>query len=350
MKVESVQLQLASSHALQQRDSVQTTFVRAAAGSAGAPAGAAASTGNAAGVNAGATAGANAAVSLTVASVPSTVVNLSAQGVAFENSDPEQGLKSDKRYLLVKALFESLGLAFDDSSISTVDLKSAPAAPAAGTILTRTHIQSEAEQTGFVAKGQVTTSDGQKIDFNLQVNLQRSHSEQSTATISVGPKVKDPLVLNLDGNSAQLTDVKFSFDLNADGQAENISFVTGGSAFLALDKNADGKINNGSELFGPGTNDGFAELAAYDSDHNQVIDENDAVFSQLRLYNKDANGQDQLATLAEKGVGAILLAHADTPFAIKDGQNNLQGQLRASGVYLRENGGIGSVQQVDLRV
>ncbi len=67
-------------------------------------------------------------------------------------------------------------------------------------------------------------------------------------------------------------------------------------------------------------------------------------------FNKDAAGQDQLATLAEKGVGAILLAHADTPFEVKDAQNQLQGRLRASGVYLRESGGVGSVQQIDLRV
>lgn len=340
MKIETLQVQLASSHAQKTVDTVQTTVRRAPpAPPVAATAGTAASSASA-----------------------SSVVNLSAQALEAEAADPEQNLRNDKRYLLIKALYESLtGLAFDDSGpdlqvAETQGKAPAPAAataasPPAGLTVTSRETRTETEQTSFVAQGHITTSDGQKIDFNFQLNLQRSQTEQSTATLQIGgPKVKDPLILNLDGSSAQLTDAQFSFDLNADGQPENISFATGGSAFLALDKNGDGKINNGGELFGPGSGNGFTDLAAYDLDRNQVIDENDAVFAQLRLYGKDESGQDQLATLAEKGVGAILLAHADTPFELKDAQNRLQGQLRASGVYLRESGGVGSVQQVDLRV
>ncbi len=321
MKIESLQVQMASQHSASQRTMTQTTITDSTSKRPPSPPPAA-----------------------------STQVSLSPQAEAI--SDNEQALEADPNYALVKALYEQItGLPFNDAQL---DLQhpaaQAPAAPVREVTLTHKEIHTEAEQTQFSAQGHVTTADGRQIAFDFQFNLQRSHTQASSATLQVGPKVKDPLVLNFDGGSAQLSDGKVSFDLNGDGQAESVSFVTGGSGFLAIDKNADGVINNGTELFGPGSGDGFAELAAYDADQNQVIDENDPVFSQLRVFNKDAAGQDQLATLAEKGVGAILLAHADTPFEVKDAQNQLQGRLRASGVYLRESGGVGSVQQIDLRV
>ena len=65
-----------------------------------------------------------------------------------------------------------------------------------------------------------------------------------------------------------------------------ISFVGSGSGLLALDKNGDGIINNGTELFGPNTQDGFSELSKYDSDGNGWIDENDSVYDNLRICGK----------------------------------------------------------------
>lgn len=125
---------------------------------------------------------------------------------------------------------------------------------------------------------------------------------------------KDPLVINFAGTAAQLTDTKFSFDLNADGTAEQVSFLAGGSGFLALDKSGDGKINDGSELFGPATGQGFQELAAYDDDHNQWIDENDSLYTQLCLFNKDVQGNDVLSTLKQANIGAVYLGNVTTPF------------------------------------
>lgn len=64
--------------------------------------------------------------------------------------------------------------------------------------------------------------------------------------------------------AASLTERDFAFDIDLDGHADQIAFVGTGSGFLALDRNGDGEINDGSELFGPESGDGFAELAAYD--------------------------------------------------------------------------------------
>ena len=63
----------------------------------------------------------------------------------------------------------------------------------------------------------------------------------------------------------ELSDQTFYFDLDADGKEEEIS-VLNGSGYLALDKNGDGVINDGSELFGTKNGDGFADLARYDED------------------------------------------------------------------------------------
>jgi len=211
----------------------------------------------------------------------------------------------------------------------------------------------EVEQTSFDASGTVQTADGREINFNLSLFMARSYHTESDISLRLGDarKKSDPLVINFAGNAAQLTDQRFSFDLNSDGTAsEQINFVTGGSGFLAFDRNGDGTINNGSELFGTKTGDGFAELATLDTDRNGWIDEGDSTYSQLSVWTKDAAGIDNLTSLKDADVGAISLARVATSFDIKDDNNDLQGQVLTSGVYLQESGGVGSIQQVDLTV
>ena len=211
----------------------------------------------------------------------------------------------------------------------------------------------EVEQTTFAASGVVQTADGREISFNLSLSMARSYHTETDISLRLGDarQKSDPLVINFSGNAAQLTDQRFSFDLNSDGTAsEQINFVTSGSGFLAFDRNGDGVVNNGSELFGTKTGDGFAELALLDTDRNGWIDENDAAYAQLSVWTKDSMGADTLRSLQETDVGAISLARVATPFDIKDESNALQGQVRASGIYLQESGGVGSIQQVDLTV
>jgi len=212
------------------------------------------------------------------------------------------------------------------------------------------HSYTETEQTSFQASGKIVTADNREISFDLSFQLNRSYHEESSTNIRLGDGKKvDPLVINFNGHSAQLTSQKFSFDLNGDGKKENISFVKG-AGFLALDKNNDGKINNGSELFGPGTGNGFSELSAYDSDGNHWIDENDAVFDKLKIWTKDGSGKDQLQSLKQANVGALYLGNVSTEFALNNTQNQSDGQLRSSGIWLSEDGRAHSLQQVDLSV
>lgn len=207
----------------------------------------------------------------------------------------------------------------------------------------------EAETTGFQAGGTVRTADGREINFNVDVGMSRefaSYYEQNYGLDSI--RTCDPLVINLNGDVAGLSDQKFFFDIDGDGVKDQVSMLASGSGYLALDKNGDGKINDGSELFGPQSGSGFADLAAYDEDGNGWIDENDSIWSQLKIWCKTESGEDQLYTLADKGVGAICLQNAATDFALNGAANQPNGYIRSTGIFLYENGNVGTVQHVDL--
>lgn len=210
----------------------------------------------------------------------------------------------------------------------------------------------ENETSTFSASGLIKTADGREIRFELNVAMQRSYYEENSTRLRLGDAARkiDPLVLNFSGDAASLDNQRFSFDLNSDGQSEQIARLATGSAYLVLDRNADGRVNNGQELFGPQTGDGFAELATLDDDRNGWIDENDSAFNQLRLWSPDTQGGGALRTLAENGVGAISLARLATPFDLKNNNNELLGQIRSSGIFLHESGRAGTIQQIDLTV
>ncbi len=151
------------------------------------------------------------------------------------------------------------------STTSTRDLASL-APGSGGNVWTRTTVTSgfvtEAEFTSFQTVGTAKTADGREINFGVSVEMSRAFCAKYESFTQQNYIVTDPLVINLDSNVASVSDMKFMFDLDADGKEEEISFAGPGSGFLALDKNGDGKINDGSELFGTKSGDGFGDLAA----------------------------------------------------------------------------------------
>ncbi|WP_051148494.1 hypothetical protein [Desulfospira joergensenii] len=218
-------------------------------------------------------------------------------------------------------------------------------------LLERTSIHYEEEQASFSSTGSVVTEDGRTISFSLDLALDRaslSETREETRIRMEQMQVVDPLVISLDHGLPSLSDLTFEFDLDNDGEMDRVHSTSPGSGFLALDKNNDMEINNGSELFGPGTGNGFEELAAYDGDNNNWIDENDAIFGQLKVWTRDENGEDRLITLKEAGLGAIYLENASSGFDLKDSNDTLKGRVKSSGMFLFENGDVGSVQQIDL--
>ena len=297
---------------------------------------------------------------------PGDPVTLSEAGKACAcTEDAASAIDGDPRLTLIRGMLEWLTgrpvRIFDASELSsrnteTPVVDAPPAASAApraagfGVEYDRRESYSESEQTTFSASGTVTTADGREISFAVHLTMSRSYHEESQVSLRLGDAARkiDPLVLNFSGNAAQLTDQRFSFDLDSDGDSEQINFVAPGSGFLVFDRNRDGKINNGKELFGPTSGDGFQELAALDSDRNGWIDENDSAFRQLQVWSKDSDGKDSLQSLAEAGVGAISLSRIETPFDIKTNANQLIGQIRNSGIFLHDSGTAGTIQQIDL--
>ncbi len=207
----------------------------------------------------------------------------------------------------------------------------------------------ESENTFFSATGTVRTADGREIPIHMNVEMSRSFSAYYQENYAhVQERMRDPLVINLEDNIAELSDQTFFFDIDGDGKKEEISQLAKGSGYLALDKNGDGRINDGSELFGTKSGDGFADLAAYDSDGNGWIDEDDDIWEKLLIWTRDENGEEVCYKLSEKGVGAICLGNAGTDFSLNGTDNAVNGRIRKTGIFLYENGMAGTVQHVDV--
>lgn len=216
--------------------------------------------------------------------------------------------------------------------------------------LTSEYYHREEEHTTFATQGMVRTADGRELSFNLEFSMSRSFEEYYRETYTTeSVKYCDPLVINLDTNIAQVSDQKFFFDLDQDGKEEEISSLKSGSGFLALDLNGDGVINDGGELFGTKSGNGFADLAKYDSDGNGWIDEADAIWEKLLIWTKDEDGNDKLYHLSELGVGAIGLGRTSTQFALNSEKDNSHNaMIRSTGIFLYENGNVSTVQHLDL--
>ncbi|WP_408072122.1 hypothetical protein [Butyrivibrio sp. JL13D10] len=216
-------------------------------------------------------------------------------------------------------------------------------------VSTTTYVHTEMEQTAFEATGVAKTNDGRELNFGININMTRQFSE-SIGVMNVSPvQLIDPLVINVGSGVTEISDQTFTFDLDADGEEEDVKSISFGSGFLAYDRNGDGIINNGLELFGAKSGDGFAELSEFDSDNNNWIDESDTIYEKLRVWCRDENGKDTLMTLKEADVGAIYLGHADTRFTSQGSDFMVNAQFKASGVFLRESTGeAGSIHQIDL--
>jgi Ca2+-binding RTX toxin-like protein len=168
----------------------------------------------------------------------------------------------------------------------------------------------------------------------------------------------DPLALDLDGDGVETVgitaDKKILFDHNSDGIRAATGWVKSDDALLVLDRNGNGSIDNGSELFGVDTllsngqkaTTGFAALADLDSNRDGVFNSADAKYAQIQLWRDlDQDGMSnsgELQTLAEAGIASINLNSVVNRRDL--GNGNVQTDTAN---FTRTDGGIGTAANLD---
>ncbi len=160
---------------------------------------------------------------------------------------------------------------------------------------------------------------------------------------------RDPLTLDLNGNGIETLGLEhgITFDFNGDGTKTSTGWIAPSDGLLVLDKDNNGIIDNGNELFGvdtiksDGTKaiDGFDALRDLDSNGDGIFDHNDEMFAKVRVWqdlNSDGISQtDELKTLGELGIVGINLDAKKTNI---DSNGNL---ISAVGTFIREDGSTG---------
>ena len=167
------------------------------------------------------------------------------------------------------------------------------------------------------------------------------------------PERRDPLAIDLDGDGVEtvgIADSPVLFDHNADDIKTGTGWVKADDAWLVMERDGNGTIDTGRELFGVDTvlsgtpgqdavyaSTGFEALRMLDANHDNVFSASDAAFTQVRLWqdtNQDGISQaGELFTLAQKNIASIALNASAT--TINLGNGNV---VSGTSVVTRTNG------------
>jgi hypothetical protein len=289
---------------------------------------------------------------------PNSNSTIQAPSATSDDEDDASKLGADSRFLILKKLLEALtGESFDLPAFanpSTDNIETIPApsgtssssSPSGRTQIGVSLIQ-EYEYTSVSMSSSISLADGTSIELSMSITMERSYQQTTVGVLRERGLLKDPLAISFNGQSVSLSSsATFQFDLNIDGQAEQLAALNSNAGFIALDRNNDGVINNGSELFGAKSGNGFADLSTFDEDGNGFIDSGDSVFNKLFAFNPSSG---LLSKLVDLGIGALYTSSVDSPFKLNDSNNRNLGAVRSSGFYLNEDRSAGLLQQVDLR-
>jgi hypothetical protein len=134
--------------------------------------------------------------------------------------------------------------------------------------------------------------------------------------------------LNGDGIQTLSIDKGVKFDIANSGEKLATAWISNADAFLAIDKNGNGKIDSRDELFGGGVGQGFAKLESFDSNHDGLVNAQDARFSKLKVWqDKNSDGItdcNELFSLADVGIVSFKVAYTSN-FTL-DAQQNVLGE------------------------
>ena len=208
---------------------------------------------------------------------------------------------------------------------------------------------SQSESRQVAASGSLELADGQKVDFSLALSQSQSRQYEFSESVRIEERpMTDPLVINFGTTSARLDDTLFEFDLDADGDDDQLPSLGSGSGYLVLDRNGNGKVDDGSELFGPASGSGFSELSRFDSDGNRWVDAADPVFERLGVMVQKPNGNSELRSLGDVGVKALYTGSVQDQFTLVSAQGVPLGEIKATGLYLSDGGDVRTIEELNL--
>jgi len=207
----------------------------------------------------------------------------------------------------------------------------------------------ETQSSNFTAKGSIVTTDGKVIAFDATFAKQSTSINVEKVSLRAGDaRMQDPLVLLYSGTQAELAESMTRFDLNADGRLEQLPAIANG-AYVVHDKNGNRQVDDGTELLGALSGDGFADLQALDDDKNGFVDTGDRQYENLYAWQPTGDGQGTLTRLSAAGVGALYATNVATPFDLKAQNGVVQGRVRTTGIYVTEQGLVRPMEQIDLK-
>ena len=182
-------------------------------------------------------------------------------------------------------------------------------------------------------------------------NIRSSFTTATTTT--------SPIALDLDGDGVETTGVTAGayFDHDANGFAEQTGWAGADDGLLAMDRDGNGTIDSGKELFGDQTilssgqkaSNGFQALADLDDNKDGKIDTNDSAYSQLKVWQDiDGDGyssEDELLSLSDAGVASINTGYTDAN--ITDANGNT---IKQDGSFTKSDGTTGAASDVYFQV
>lgn len=158
-----------------------------------------------------------------------------------------------------------------------------------------------------------------------------------------------PLVFDLDGDGVETLDIdktNIYFNTQNNEFSTKTGWISGDDAFLAIDKDGDGKITRQDELFGNEKTSGFDILKNYDTNGDGIIDAKDTQFANLRLwqdYNENGiTDEGELKTLTQAGISSIKL----NPSELNSEQN--QNTITGVSSFIKSDGKVGLIYNVNL--
>ena len=166
---------------------------------------------------------------------------------------------------------------------------------------------------------------------------------------------RDPLIIDLGKSGIELRSLEHgvNFDLDNNGFAEKTAWIGTEDGFLALDRNGNGKIDNGGELFGDQvilsdgkkSESGFEALAELDNNGDGIIDNKDSAYANLRVWiDANHNGiseSNELKTLNETGVISISLEHSEVSLVDEETGTRI---AESANVSINKNGTVSVVE------